>query len=81
MRRQATLELLQVPEGEREHAVQATERLMRKLRQGWVMRQVMFEIGAKSIERQGYHYVAPWHIFAGSPEVAFNRVKDVVNAL
>jgi hypothetical protein len=78
---QATLELLQVPEGEREHAVQATERLMRKLRQGWVMRQVMFEIGAKSIERQGYHYVAPWHIFAGSPEVAFNRVKDVVNAL
>jgi hypothetical protein len=80
MRRQATLELSKVPEDQLEHAVQATERLMKKIRQGWVMRKVMFEIGAKSNERQGYHYIAPWHIFSGSPEAAFYRIKDVVDA-
>jgi subtilisin family serine protease len=80
MRRQVALDLSKVPEDQLEHAVQATERLMKKIRQGWVMRKVMFEIGAKSNERQGYHYVAPWHIFSGSPEAAFYRIKDVVDA-
>jgi hypothetical protein len=80
MRRQATLEVLKVPEGEREHAVQATERLLKKLQQHWVMKNVMFEIGAKGNKRQGYDYVAPWHLFEGSPEAAFARIKDVVDA-
>jgi hypothetical protein len=52
--------------------------LMKKLRQPPVMRKIMFEIGAKSYKRQGYDHVSPWHIFRGSPEVAFKRIKDVV---
>jgi hypothetical protein len=78
MRRQATLDLLKVPEDRRAQAARATERLMKKLLQPSVMRKIMFEIGAKKRKRQGYDYVVPWHIFKGSPEVAFNRIKDVV---
>jgi hypothetical protein len=80
MRRQATLELLKVPTSGREHAMQATERLLKKLQRRSVMKNVMFEIGAKSNKRQGYDYVAPWHLFEGSPEAAFARIKDVVDA-
>jgi subtilisin family serine protease len=80
MRRQATLNMSFVAENELAQAAQASERLMKKLRQPQVMRKVMFKIGAQGIKRQGYHYVAPWHIFEGSPEAAFKRIKDVVDA-
>jgi hypothetical protein len=78
MRRQAALDLSKVPEGNREQALRATERLMKKLRQPPVMRKVMFEIGAKSQKRQGYDYVSPWRFFRGSPEESFKRIRDVV---
>lgn len=80
MRRQAELNLTMVTGDERVQASQAAERLMKKLRQPQVMRKVMFKIGAQGIKRQGYHYVAPWHIFEGSPEAAYKRIKDVVDA-
>jgi hypothetical protein len=78
MRRQATLYLSDIPKDELGQAVWESERLMRKLRRPQVMRRVMFTIGAHEIRRQGYHYVAPWHIFEGSPQVAFMRIKRVV---
>jgi hypothetical protein len=78
MRRQATMDLSKVPDNKREQESRATERLMKNLRQPPVMRKIMFEIGAKSYKRQGYDHVSPWHIFRGSPEVAFKRIKDVV---
>ena len=80
MRRQATLDLSKVFGDELEQALRATDRLMKKLRQPQVMRKVMFKLGAREIKRQGYHYVAPWHIFEGSPEAAYKRIKDVVDA-
>lgn len=61
-------------------AIREKEYLMKKLRQPQVMRKVMFKIGASGITRQGYHYVAPWHIFEGSPGAAYKRIKDVVDA-
>ena len=80
MRRQAALYLSETPEGGLVQAVRESERLMRKLRRPQIMRRIMFKIGAHGIKRQGYHYVAPWHIFEGSPEAAFKRIKDVVDA-
>jgi len=80
MRRQATLYLSDIPKDELGQAVWESERLMRKLRRPQVMRRVMFTIGAHEIRRQGYHYVAPWHIFEGSPQVAFMRIKRVVDS-
>ena len=80
MRRQAALNLSKVPDDQREQAVRSAERLMKKLRQPAVMRRIFFEVGAKSDKREGYHYVAPWHFFEGSPEAAYKRIKDVVDA-
>jgi hypothetical protein len=78
MRRQAALDLSKVTEDRREQAARATERLMKKLRRPSVMRKIMYEIGANKYKRDGYDYVVPWRIFQGSPEVAFKRIKDVV---
>jgi subtilisin family serine protease len=80
MRRQATLNLLSVPKDALGKAVQDTEHLLKKLRRPQIMTKVMYKIGAQEIERDHYHYVAPWHIFKGSPQVAFKRIKDVVDA-
>jgi hypothetical protein len=79
MRRQAALILSKVSDDKREQATRDTDRLMKKLRQPSVMRKIMYEIGAKKRKRQGYDYVVPWHIFKGSPEVAYKRIKDVVD--
>jgi hypothetical protein len=83
MRRQGTCNTSKVPMDPMDGLLQALreyERLMKKLRQPQVMKKVMFKIGASGIQRQGYHYVAPWHIFEGSPEAAYKRIKDVVDA-
>ena len=71
--------LSKVSDDKREQATRDTDRLMKKLRQPSVMRKIMYEIGAKKRKRQGYDYVVPWHIFKGSPEVAYKRIKDVVD--
>jgi hypothetical protein len=79
MRRQASLALLVVPKEELEQAVRESESLMRRLRRPQVMTNIMFNIGAHGTKRERYHYVAPWHIFKGSPEAAYKRIKDVVD--
>lgn len=73
--------LATIPDSRKQEVVQEAERLTKKLRQPQVMREVLFQLGAHGNKRQGYDYVAPWHIFQGSAEMAYKRIKDVVEGL
>lgn len=81
MRRQAIVELATTPDSEETEATQKAERLMKKLRQPQVMREILSQVGAHGKKRQGYDYVTPWHIFEGPAEEAYKRIKDLVNSL
>lgn len=75
------VELAKISDSMRSEATEEAERLMKKLRKPYVMREVLSQIGAHGKKRQGYDYVTPWHIFEGPAEAAYKRIKDLVDSL
>lgn len=55
------------------------ERLDKKLRRPHTMSEVFFQLRARRMTRDGYHYVAPWSMFQGTPDTTYQRIKDVVD--
>lgn len=81
MRRQGIVELRATPDFEKTETSQEAERLMKRLKQPQVMREIFSQVGGHGEKRKEYDYVTPWHIFEGPAEAAYKRIKDLVNSM